>query len=98
MQNHTTRDDLTPRSDEHIEIQLFSGKHGVSCHCSPETLVTGETLNHEKDCLCGFGECAQAHAHTELQNGMQERVCDTIHLRPNDNAQGGHLVMDLTIR
>ena len=57
--------------------------------------MTGKTLNYKKDCLCEFGECVQADTYDEPWNDMQERSKDAIYLRPNDNAQGGHIVMDL---
>ena len=74
----------------------FPARHGVPDQYSPYTLVTGKTLNYKKDCLCKFEEYMQAHTHAEPRNDMRERTYDAIYLRPNDNAQGGHIVMDLT--
>ena len=66
----------------------FPVKHGTLSQCITETSVTEKTSNFKKHCSCEFGECTQAHVQDEPRNGM----CS----RPNDNAQGGHVVMDLT--
>ena len=85
---------LTITSTE--KINNFPAKHDVSDHYSPDTLVTGKTLNYKKDCLCEFGEYVQAYTYNEPRSDMRERSHDVIYLRPNNNAQGGHIVLDLT--
>ena len=78
------------------KFNMFPAKAGVSDHYSPETIVSGETLNYKKHCSFEFGECVQAHNYTEPRNDMRERTLDAIHLRPTYSDQGGHRVMDLT--
>ena len=73
----------------------FLAKHGISDYYNPDPLVMGKTLNYKKDCLCEFGEYVQADTYDEPRNDMQERSKDVIYLRPNDNTQGGHIVMYL---
>jgi hypothetical protein len=58
--------------------------------------VTGRTLDYKKHCRYEFGEYVQADTYTEPRNDMCERTLDAIYLAPNDNDQGGHILMDLT--
>jgi hypothetical protein len=58
--------------------------------------VTGKTLDYKKDYLCKFGEYIQAETYNEPQNDMRARSYDTIYLKPNNNAQGGHIVGGIT--
>jgi hypothetical protein len=78
------------------KFNFFVAKRGVSDHLSPETIVTGRTLDYKKHCRYEFGEYVQADTYTEPRNDMRERTLDAIYLRPNDNDQGGHILMDLT--
>ena len=73
----------------------FPAKPRVSDYSSPETLLTGKTLDYKKDWLCEFGEHLQAEMYNELQNDMRARSYDTVYVRLNDNAQMGHVVMYL---
>ena len=81
---------------EYKEIQFFVAKRGISDHFSPETIVTGRTLDYKKHCRYEFGEYVQADTYTEPRNDMRQRTLDAIYLGPNDNDQGGHVLMDLT--
>ena len=38
---------------------------------------------------------AQAHMQNAPMNTMHERTIDCIYLRPNENNQGGHILMNL---
>ena len=78
------------------KFNFFVAKKGVSDNFSPETIVTGRRLNYKKHCSFEFGEYVQAHTYNEPRNDMRERTLDAIYLRPNDNDQGGHILMDLT--
>ena len=82
--------------DSTKKFNFFVAKNGASDHFSPETIVTGRKLNYKKHCLYEFGEYVQAHTYNEPRNDMRKRTLDTIYLRPNDNDQGGHILMDLT--
>jgi hypothetical protein len=75
---------------------FFVAKKGISDQFSPETIVTGRTLDYKKHCRYEFGEYVQADTYTEPRNDMRERTLDAIYLAPNDNDQGGHILMDLT--
>ena len=37
------------------KLNVFPARHGVSDHCSPETIITGRTLDYDKNCQCEFG-------------------------------------------
>ena len=78
------------------KFNFFVAKKGVSDHCSPETIVTGRALDYKKHCQFEFGESAQEDTHTEPRNDMTDRTLDAMCPRPNDNDQGGHVLMDLT--
>ena len=73
---------------------MFPARHGISEHCSPETLVTGKAFNHDKHCQIECGDCTQADNYNDPRNDMQPRCTDGMHLRPADN-NAGHHVMDL---
>jgi hypothetical protein len=77
------------------KFNFFVAKNGVSDHFSPETIVTGRTLDYKKQCQYEFGEYVQADTYTEPRNDMRERTLDAIYCRPNENDQGGHILMDL---
>ena len=76
-------------------LNLFPAKHGVSQYYSPQTIVTGIQLDYEKHCKYEFGEYVQAHTQNNPINDMVERSIDGIYLRPNNNQQGGHVIMNL---
>ena len=52
------------------KFNLFPAKGGISDHYSPETLVTGKTLNFEKHCQYKFDEYIQAPMYNEARNDM----------------------------
>ena len=54
------------------KFNCFPAKHGISQHCSPQTSVTGKTLDCKKQCQHEFGEHTQADTHDEPGNGVRE--------------------------
>ena len=77
-------------------LNWFPAKNGISKIYSPMTIVQGKTLDYKKDCEIEFGTYVQAHNENKPSNNMVERGIDGIYLRPNENDQGGHMVMNLT--
>ena len=76
-------------------MNSFPGNHGASSHYSPNTIVTKNTIDYNKHCKHKFGEYVQAHHKNKNTSHMTELTIDFIYLRPNNNAQGGHVVMNL---
>ena len=59
------------------------------------TIVTGRKLDYKKHCTMEFGTYVQAHNKNDPSNNNIEQSIDGIYLRPNENIQGGHLIMNL---
>ena len=76
-------------------LNLFPVKHGISDRFSPSTILGQEPLNYKKHCVIPFGAYVQANHETEQTNSNAARRLDAIYLRPNNNRQGGHQLMDL---
>ena len=79
-------------------LNWFPAKNGISNNYSPMTIITGKTIDYKKDCVHEFGTYVQAHMENTPQSSMTERSIDGIYLRPNENIQGGHLIMNLSTR
>ena len=62
------------------QLNVFPAKHGISKCCSPNTIVTGQTLDYKRHCAFEFGEHAQAHHEPRKKSGMKERAVDAMHL------------------
>ena len=78
------------------KLNLFPARKGISSHYSPETLVTGKSLDYNKHCTFEFGDCVNVTAWNHPRDDMRERTLDGVYLQPADSDQGGHRVMDLT--
>ena len=76
-------------------MNMFPAKQGTSEHCSPNAIMSKQPLDCRKHCQHSFGACAQAHAQNDPANTPAERAIDAMCLRPDDNKQGGHKVMNL---
>jgi len=57
--------------------------------------MTQQPLDYNKHCKYKFGEYLQAHHQNQPTNTMAERTINAIYLQPNDNTQGGHVLMNL---
>lgn len=75
---------------------MFPEKHGISLQFSPTTLVTEKAIYYDKHCKCELREYAQACHDRIKENNAIERTINAIYLRPNVNAQGGRVAVDLT--
>ena len=73
----------------------FPPKSGIETHLSPQTTVTGETLDHNEDFEIPFGDHAQVHENEEPRNGAKEQTQGAISLGPTWNASGGHKFFNL---
>ena len=80
---------------ETSKLNYFPVKGGVSKHYSPRMILMGEHLNYEKHFQVPFGAYVQACNEPSPTNSQLPRTLDAIYLRPLNNIQGGHEVMDL---
>ena len=77
------------------QLNYFPAKGGVSAYFSPYTLMTGKQLDYNKHCQIPFGQYVQANDEPNPTNTNAPRTLDCIYLRPTNNIQGGHELMDL---
>ena len=71
----------------------------ISCkrsYYSPRILLNQRTLDYKKECQVPFGAYVQAHNQPTYTNSNAPHTLDAICLRPAQNMQGGHELMDLT--
>ena len=78
------------------KLNIFPAKGGISPYYSPRILLNQQTLDYKKECQVPFGAYVQAHNQPTYTNSNAPRTLDAIYLRPAQNMQGGHELMDLT--
>ncbi|MGC8553854.1 MAG: hypothetical protein ACP5O7_13515, partial [Phycisphaerae bacterium] len=62
---------------------------------SPHVILGGRNIDYNKHCQVPFGAYVQAVQENNPKNTNAPRTIDAIYLRPVDNIQGGHELMDL---
>ncbi|MGC9176782.1 MAG: hypothetical protein ACP5F1_06890 [Thermoplasmata archaeon] len=62
---------------------------------SPHVILGGRNIDYNKHCQIPFGAYVQAVQENNPKNTNAPRTIDAIYLRPVDNIQGGHELMDL---
>ena len=77
------------------QLNFFPAKGGVSPYYSPNTIITGKVLDYKKHLKHAFGTYVQAFTENDPSNTHRPRTYDAIYMRPSDNRQGGHRVLDL---
>ncbi|MGC9237926.1 MAG: hypothetical protein ACP5GF_13725, partial [Thiomonas sp.] len=77
------------------QLNLFPAKGGVSSYLSPHVILGGRNIDYNKHCQVPFGAYVQAVQENNPKNTNAPRTIDAIYLRPVDNIQGGHELMDL---
>ena len=77
------------------QLNLFPVKGGVSPYYSPRMILNQSNLDYNKHCTVPFGAYVQANHETTKTNSNVNRTLDAIYLRPAQNQQGGHELMDL---
>ena len=55
-----------------------------------------ELIDYTKYCACEFGNYVQGSLEEEIKNDNLTRSVDTIYLRPCQNMQGGHELIDFS--
>ena len=74
---------------------MFPKKGGISKYFSPHVLLGKKQIDFRKEYEFSFGDYVQAFSDLEPKNSQLPQAIDAIYLRPLDNRQGGHQVMDL---
>jgi len=78
------------------QLNMFPAKGGVSPYLSPHMILTGRSFDYNKHCKIPFGAYVQANNQNQPTNTNAPRTIDCIYLRPTNNKQGGHKMMDIT--
>ena len=81
----------------HVTQQLnyFPAKGGISKYYSPHVILTEQPLDYNKHCQVPFGAYVQGNQDNLPTNTLAPRTIDAIYLRPMNNKQAGHEIMDV---
>jgi hypothetical protein len=77
------------------KLHLFPVKGVVSTYYSPRMILNQTNLDYTKHCVVPFGAYVQANHESTETSWNVTRTLDAIYLRPAQNQQGGHELMDL---
>ena len=77
------------------QLNLFPVKGGLSEYYSPHVIMSKKNIDYNKHCQHTFGTFVQANQENNPMNMQAPRTIDAIYLRPLNNIQGGHEVMNL---
>ena len=78
------------------QLNLFPAKGGISPYFSPHIITGGRAIDYTKHCQTTFGSYVQAVQENNPMNTNAPRTLDCIYLRPLQNVQGGHELLNLT--
>ena len=81
-----------------MQLKFFPAKGGISNYYSLWMIMDQTNLDYTKHCTTPFGAYIQANQESNPHNMNVSRTRDGIYLRPNNNFQGRHEVMDLNTR
>jgi hypothetical protein len=76
-------------------LNFFPTKGGVSETLSPNTIMSGETLDYKKHLSLQIGQYCQVHEEDHPRNSQLARTKGAISLGPSGNLQGGFKLMAL---
>jgi hypothetical protein len=77
------------------KLNRFPVKGGVSKYYSPRMILNQTHLDYTKHCVVPFGAYVQANHESTKTGSNVTRTLDASYLRPAQNQQGGHELMDL---
>ena len=77
------------------QLNYFPVKGGISDIYSPRTIMGDPPIDYKKHCSISFGAYVQANHEQFPKNDQTACTLDCIYLRPCNNLQGGHELMDL---
>ena len=70
------------------QMNNFPAKNGISKYYSPHMIMSNESYDYKKHCVCEFGTYVQGN--TRTNNTNLPRSVDAIYLRPASSLLGGH--------
>jgi hypothetical protein len=77
-------------------LNFLPAKGGVSAYLSPYSIITGKSVDHDKELAIPFGAYVQGCNEPQPTNTNAPRTLDCIYLGPVKNKQGGHELLDLS--
>ena len=77
------------------KLNYFPAKGGVSAYYSPYTIMSKKDLDFQKHCQVPFGAYVVGNQDNNPTNTNAPRGVDGIYLRPMNNLQGGHEILNL---
>jgi len=77
------------------QLNYFPVKGGISDTYSPRMIMGDPPIDYKKHCSISFGAYVQANHEHFPKNDQTAHTLDCIYLRPCNNLQGGHELMDL---
>ena len=77
-------------------LNSFPAKNGISNQFSPRTILTGKSIDYEKQCKTAFGAYVQALHETNPTNTMAPRTIGCIYLRYLDSHETGYELLNLS--
>ena len=80
------------------KLNLFPSRMGISKHYSPRTIMHQRTVDYNKECQYSFGEYVQAHDEPDPSNTQVARALGCLYIKPMDNYQEGHVLLDLATK
>ena len=78
------------------QLNLLPAKRGISEYYSSHVIMGKKNIDYEKHCQINFGAYIQANQENVPTNTEAPRTIDAIYLRPLNNIQGGHELMNLS--
>ena len=77
------------------KLNFFPAAGGISKYFSPREILHQRKLDYTKQCLIPMFSYVLANEEDEPYNSLKSRRLECIFLRPADNIQGGHELMNL---
>ena len=77
-------------------LNIFPAKGGISSYYSPYTILSGKSIDYEKELSIPFGAYVQGSNEPKPSNTNAPRTLDCIYLGPVKSKQGGHKLMDIS--
>jgi hypothetical protein len=77
------------------KMNWFPAKNGVSKHFSPHQIVEQRNVNYKTKCVVEFGAYVHTTGGVETKNTMAPRTTKGIYLRPSNQKNEGHWVLNI---
>jgi len=80
------------------KLNYFPPKGGISQYYSPREIIHRVKLDYARHCAVSQYAYVQAHDEPSPSNTLAQRTLDSLYVRPSDNTQEGHVLINLTTR